>query len=89
MSFDESRVINGSVQDFIQDFRHDTDKINLSGLGLTNSSVRVVNQTISGVNFSTVGVDANNNGAFDNGEFAISVRLVTGSGFVNSDDWVV
>lgn len=81
----DSLVTAGSVADFIQDFEAGIDKVNLVALRLTAADVVIQNSTVSGVNFSTVGYDVNRNGGFDNGEFAISVRL-TGTTFLAQSD---
>jgi Ca2+-binding RTX toxin-like protein len=87
-SFSDSPVTGGSVRDYIQDFEVASDKIVFTGLGLTASGILIQNTTVAGVKYSTVGVDANHDGGFGNGEFAISVQL-TGTAFVTAADFIL
>lgn len=85
VSRDDSRVTNGSVQDFIADFSVGQDHIDLSALNASSKSILIVpfNGTVS-----TLGVDDNANGAFDNGEFAISVTI-NGGGVLGLSDLIL
>lgn len=87
-SLADSPVTAGSVRDFIQDFEGRIDKIDLTALHLTAADIVIQNVTSGGINYSTVGVDANHNGGFDNGEFAISVKM-TASVFVTQSDFLL
>jgi Ca2+-binding RTX toxin-like protein len=85
-SFDASKFTAGRPQDIITDFQHGLDAIDLSALDIALNDLLVVdNQTIGGANYSYVGVDANHNGQFDEGEFAIAVKLAPGSTLHASD----
>ena len=85
-SFDASKFTGGRPQDIITDFQHGVDAIDLSALDIALNDLLVVdNQTIGGANYSYVGVDANHNGQFDEGEFAIAVKLAPGSTLHASD----
>jgi len=62
------------------------DAIDLSGLDIAlNDLLEVDNQVLDGANYSYVGVDANHNGQFDEGEFAIAVKMAPGSTLHASD----
>ena len=85
-SVDDSKFTGGRPQDVITDFQHGQDTIDLSGLDIAlNDLLEVDNQTIDGANYSYVGVDANHNGQFDEGEFAIAVKMAPGSTLHASD----
>ena len=85
-SADASKFTGGKPQDIIADFQHGLDAIDLSGLDIAlNDLLEVGNQTIEGTNCSYVGVDANHNGQFDEGEFAIAVKMAPGSTLHASD----
>ena len=87
-SLDDSRVINGSVQDFIQDFEHGIDHLDLLALHLSAADLLVQDYTIGGANYSVVGADLNRNGIFDNGEFALSAKM-SGPGFIAASDILI
>jgi len=79
-SADASKFTGGRPQDIITDFEHGLDAIDLSGLDIAlNDLLEVDNQVLDGANYSYVGVDANHNGQFDEGEFAIAVKMAPGS----------
>ena len=79
-SVNESMVVNGKPQDTITDFEHGFDHINLSAMNISLGDLLVMdNQNVGGVNYSYVGVDANHNGQFDEGEFAIAVKMAAGT----------
>ena len=85
-SADASKFTAGRPQDIITDFQHGLDAIDLSGLDIAlNDLLEVDNQTIDGANYSYVGVDANHNGQFDEGEFSIAVKMAPGSTLHASD----
>ena len=83
LSRDDSRVINGGVQDFILDFRVGEDHLDLRGLNVSAGNILIVNGSVS-----TLGVDDNGNGSFDNGEFAISVTI-DGGGILGLGDLIL
>ena len=83
LSRDDSRVINGSVQDFIADFRVGEDLLDLSALNVSAGNIIILNGPVS-----TLGVDDNGNGSFDNGEFAISVTI-DGGGLLGLGDLIL
>ncbi len=76
MDFADSVMTGGKPQDVIADFVQGSDKLDLSNLDFALAQLLVLdNQTIDGANASFVGIDANQNGAFDEGEFAVAVKL--------------
>src|SRR3954452_18327596 len=79
-SVSESIFTGGKPQDVITDFQPGQDKIDLSGLNIAiGDFLEVDNQSLGGQNYSFVGVDANHNGQFDQGEFAIAVKMAPGT----------
>jgi Ca2+-binding RTX toxin-like protein len=83
---DDSRMVAGKPEDVITDFEHGLDHIDLSELDIAFNEFLVLdNQNSGGVNCSYVGIDANQNGQFDEGEFAIAVKMAPGSGLQMSD----
>jgi Ca2+-binding RTX toxin-like protein len=85
-SADASLFSGGKPQDIVTDFQHGLDAIDLSGMDIAlNDLLEVDDQTIDGANYSYVGVDANHNGQFDEGEFAIAVKMAPGSTLHASD----
>jgi hypothetical protein len=64
------------------------DRIDLSSLniGLTELLVKE-NQMMDGVSYSFVGADTNHNGAFDEGEFAIAVKMAQDA-HLNAGDFI-
>lgn len=76
-SRDDSRVINSTVRDNIQDFSVGQDHIDLSALNVSAVNVLVFQFTGTTTGFG-VAVDDNGNGAIENGEFAIIVNVVGG-----------
>jgi Ca2+-binding RTX toxin-like protein len=85
-SVSESIFTGGKPQDVITDFQPGQDKIDLSALNIAISDfLEVDNQSIGGQNYSFVGVDANHNGQFDDGEFAIAVKMAPGTVLHGSD----
>ncbi len=84
----DSRSAVGATGDAIQDFNVNEDAIDLSALGVNPASLLIQNQTVDGVNFSTITEDVNANGAIDVGEFSILARI-DGAGFVTLADILV
>ena len=85
-SLDASIFTGGKPQDIITDFEHGFDAIDLSALDIAlKDLLELDNQVIDGANYSYVGVDANHNGQFDEGEFAIAVKMPAGSTLHASD----
>jgi Ca2+-binding RTX toxin-like protein len=85
---DESVVTGGKPQDVITDFAQHIDKIDLSALDIALADLLVKDgQTMNGANYSFVGIDANHNGGFDQGEFAIAVQMAPGA-HMNADDFL-
>jgi Ca2+-binding RTX toxin-like protein len=77
MDFADSQMAGGKPQDLITDFVQGEDKLDLSNLDFALAQLLVLdNQTVDGANASFVGIDANQNGAFDGGEFVVAVWLV-------------
>jgi Ca2+-binding RTX toxin-like protein len=74
-SLGDSRIVGGSAQDFIADFIAGQDKLDFRSLSVAAADVLIVNTTVNFDDFSTVGVDENGNGLFDEGEFAITVNV--------------
>jgi len=82
----ESVFTGGKPQDVIADFQPYQDMIDLSAMDIPLADFLVVdNQSIGGQNYSFVGIDANHNGQFDEGEFAIAVKVAPGTGLHGSD----
>ena len=77
-SLDDSKFIGGKPQDVITDLVHGQDKIDLSGLDTDNLLI-LDNQNVGGVNYSYVGIDANGDGQFGEGEFAVAVKMAAGA----------
>jgi Ca2+-binding RTX toxin-like protein len=76
----DSLMAGGKPQDVVTDFQPGSDKIDLSAFNVgLNDLVEIDNQTIDGVSYSYVGVDANHNGQLDQGEFAIAVKMAPGT----------
>ncbi|CAN0484539.1 unnamed protein product, partial [Phaeothamnion confervicola] len=73
-SLNDSRIVNGGVQDVIEDFNVGLDKLDFRPLGVNAADVIIVNQGTQ----ASVGIDQNGNDAFDEGEFAISVNIQNG-----------
>jgi Ca2+-binding RTX toxin-like protein len=84
---DESVVTNGAIQDVIQDFETGLDKIDLHNLNFQLADMLTLNGTVGNAHYSDIGVDTNHNGMFDNGEFAIHVKMA-GNGYLSSGDLV-
>jgi Ca2+-binding RTX toxin-like protein len=85
---DESVFTGGKPQDVIADFDQYLDRVDLSALDIGLSDLLVKdNQTMDGANYSFVGVDANHNGAFDEGEFAIAMKMAQGA-VLQADDFI-
>jgi Ca2+-binding RTX toxin-like protein len=88
-SLDESLVAGGKPQDVITDFQQGWDKIDMSHIDFALNELLVLdNQNVGGVNYSYVGIDSNNNGVFDEGEFAIAVKTAAGT-ILNSGDLII
>jgi Ca2+-binding RTX toxin-like protein len=89
ISTDDSRFTAGKPEDVITDFQQGQDKIDISGLDFALNELLVLdNQNVGGINYSYVGIDANHNGAFDEGEFAIAVKIAAGA-TLNSGDLII
>ncbi len=85
-SADASLFTGGKPQDVITDFQHGLDHIDLSKLDIGIGDLLALdNQNVGGVSYSYVGVDQNGNGQFDEGEFAIAVKMAPGSALQMSD----
>jgi Ca2+-binding RTX toxin-like protein len=83
---DDSRIVGGKPEDVITDFQQGQDKIDLSRIDFAlNDLLSLDNQNIGGTNYSYVGIDENNNGVFDEGEFAIAVKVAAGTILTNDD----
>jgi Ca2+-binding RTX toxin-like protein len=88
-SLDASEFTGGKPQDVITDFQQGWDKIDMSHLDFALNELLVLdNQNVGGVNYSYVGVDSNNNGMFDEGEFAVAVKMANGA-VLNSGDLII
>jgi Ca2+-binding RTX toxin-like protein len=74
LSLDDSRIVNGQTQDFIQDFTVGQDKLDFRPLGINAADVLIVN----GGSAASVGIDQNGNNTFDEGEFNIVVNIQNG-----------
>jgi len=82
----ESVFTGGKPQDVITDFQPGQDMIDLSPLDIPLADfLEMDNQSVGGQNYSFVGIDANHNGQFDEGEFAIAVKMAPGTGLHGSD----
>src|SRR6266700_7454255 len=57
-----------AVQDYILDFETGVDKLDLSSLNFQVADLLTLNETINGTNFTDVGIDANHNGNYYEGE---------------------
>jgi len=66
-----SRVVNGRQQDTIQDFTVGQDTLDFRALGVDAADVLIIN----GNGAASVGVDANGNNVFDEGEFNVIVNI--------------
>jgi Ca2+-binding RTX toxin-like protein len=85
-SAEASQMVNGKPQDVITDFQHGYDTIDLSAFDVAlNDLLEIDNQNIDGANCALVGIDANHNGQFDAGEFAIAVKMAAGATLHASD----
>lgn len=83
-SADASQMVNG--MDVIKDFQHGYDTIDLSAFDIAlNDLLEIDNQNIDGANCALVGIDANHNGQFDAGEFAVAVKMAAGATLHASD----
>jgi Ca2+-binding RTX toxin-like protein len=79
-SVDASLMQNGKPQDVITDFQTGIDHIDLTAFNLQNGQfLELDNQNIGGTNCSVIGVDANGNHQFDEGEFAVAVKMAPGT----------
>jgi Ca2+-binding RTX toxin-like protein len=86
---DDSRIVGGKPQDVITDFQQGQDKIDLSNIDFALNELLVLdNQNVGGVNYSYVGIDSNHNGVFDEGEFAIAVKVAAGT-LLGSNDLII
>lgn len=83
----ESLVVNGRPQDTILDFQGGLDQLGIL-FGHAEADLLVLNnRSVDGANCAVVGIDANHNGAFDDGEFAVAVRMTAGTTF--DTGWIV
>jgi Ca2+-binding RTX toxin-like protein len=81
-------MVNGVPEDIIWDFAQGVDKIDIVGAAhaMPSAAVKILdNQSIGGTNCSFVGLDANGNGQFDEGEFAVAVKMAAGAHLQLSD----
>jgi Ca2+-binding RTX toxin-like protein len=86
---DDSTLAGGKPEDVITDFQQGQDKIDISGLDFALNELLVLdNQNAGGTNYSYVGIDANHNGMFDEGEFVIAVKMAAGS-MLSSGDLII
>jgi Ca2+-binding RTX toxin-like protein len=83
----DSVVTNGAVQDVIADFTSGVDKIYL-GMNFQFADLLTLNQSQGGANTSYLGLDVNHNGQFDNGEFAVAIKMV-GNHFLSAGDLIM
>jgi serralysin len=82
----ESLFTGGKPQDVITDFQPGQDMIDFSSLNISLADfLELDNQNIGGQNYSFAGIDANHNGQFDEGEFAIAVKMAPGTTLHGSD----
>jgi Ca2+-binding RTX toxin-like protein len=89
ISKDDSKLAAGKPEDVIIDFQQGQDKIDISGLDFALNELLVLdNQNVGGTNYSYVGIDANHNGTFDDGEFVIAVKMAAGT-TLNSGDLII
>jgi Ca2+-binding RTX toxin-like protein len=89
ISKDDSKLAAGNPEDVITDFQQGQDKIDISGLDFALNELLVLdNQNVGGTNYSYVGIDANHNGTFDEGEFVIAVKMAAGT-TLNSGDLII
>lgn len=85
-SAEASLFQNGKPQDVITDFQVGVDHIDLTAFDIPNGQfLELDNQNVGGVNYSFVGIDANGNHQFDEGEFAIGVKMAPGTVLHMSD----
>ena len=81
LSLDDSRIVNGRQQDTITDFTVGQDKLDFRALGVDAADVLIVN----GNGAASVGVDANGNGTFEEGEFNVIANIQNGQLFTLND----
>jgi len=81
-SLDDSRIIKGGVQDIIEDFNVGQDKLDFRALHVDAADVIIRLNTATN---SSIGIDANGNHAFDEGEFAISVNIANAQSLTLND----
>ncbi|MGH6751540.1 MAG: calcium-binding protein, partial [Bradyrhizobium sp.] len=81
-SFDDSRIVKGGVQDIIEDFNVGQDKLDFRALHVDAADVII---RPNGSSAASVGIDANGNHTFDEGEFAISVNIANGQPLTLND----
>jgi Ca2+-binding RTX toxin-like protein len=80
-SLDDSRIVNGRQQDTITDFTVGQDKLDFRALGVDAADILIVN----GNGAASVGVDANGNGVFEEGEFNVIANIQNGQLFTLND----
>ena len=81
LSLDDSRIVNGRQQDTITDFTVGQDKLDFRALGANVADVLIVN----GNGAASVGIDANGNGTFEEGEFNVIANIQNGQLFTLND----
>lgn len=81
-SFSDSIV---GANDTIMDFETGVDKLHLSSLNFQAADLLTLNQMINGAHYSSVGIDANHNGQFENGEFAVAIKMA-GNAYIAAGD---
>ena len=74
--------------DIIMDFEAGVDKLDLSGLNIQQADLLMKNEVINGDNYTAVCADTNHNGIFDDGEFAVLVKM-TGNAYVGAGDLIL
>ena len=82
----DSFWIAGKPADVIKDFQHGVDKIDLTEMDIPPANLYLLDgQTIDGQNYSYFGIDGNENGLLDIGEFAVAVKMAPGGTLLMSD----
>lgn len=82
----DSFWIAGKPADVIKDFQHGVDKIDLTEMDIPPANLYIIDgQTIDGQNYSYFGIDGNENGLLDIGEFAVAVKMAPGGTLLMSD----
>ncbi len=86
VAFTDSTIADGKPQELISDFQQGVDRIDLSVLEFELADLLVLDgKKMDGLNVSYVGVDADHNGKFDAGEFAVAVKMDPGAHLTSAD----